>query len=148
MTSWPPNQSDPSPYAPPTGMGPLGAQPRRQSLLWLWVLLGFGSVGLLCCCGGVVGVMLFGMNVVEAEVADLLRDNPKLRQHVGEIESLELDWVATAAKEDDETFVYRVQGDRGSGVLTVEQTEDDDWNKVIVRATLRLPDGTQVQIVP
>lgn len=129
-------------------MGPLGAQPRRQSLLWLWVLLGFGSVGLLCCCGGVVGVMLFGMNVVEAEVADLLRDNPKLRQHVGEIESLELDWVATAAKEDDETFVYRVQGDRGSGVLTVEQTEDDDWNKVIVRATLRLPDGTQVQIVP
>jgi hypothetical protein len=114
----------------------------------LWVLLGIGGVLFLCCGGGVVSLAIFGMNVVAAEVADQVRDNPKFREHIGELESLDVDWVATSAKNDEETYVYRAKGDKGSGVLTAKQTEDDDWNEVILEATLRLPDGRQVQIVP
>lgn len=160
MSSWQPPQSpnylpphsqspNPSPYAPsgsPHFAPP--PPPRKQSLLWLWILLGLGGALFVCCGGGVVGVAIFGMNIVAAEVADLIRDNPKFREHIGELESLDVDWVATSAKNDDETFVYRAKGDKGSGILTVKQTEDDDWNEVIVEASLRLPDGRQVQIVP
>jgi hypothetical protein len=110
--------------------------------------VGLGGALVLCCGGGVVAVGMFGMNIVAADIKEQLRDNPKLREHVGEIQSLEFDFVATAAKDDDETFVYNVEGDKGGGALTVRQVQDEDWNEVIEEASLRLENGKTVQIVP
>jgi hypothetical protein len=116
--------------------------------LWLWLLAGFGGVAALCCCGGAVGVVIFGMNVVTAEVAEQLRDNPKFREHVGELQEMNVDYVASAAHDDSDTFVYTVRGDKNSGKLTVKQTTDDGGNEQIQEASLRLSNGTKVQIVP
>jgi hypothetical protein len=147
MSSWPPPPANPSPYAS-SAPDPYGPPPRKSSLLWLWILLGVGGVALLLCCGGVVGIAALGLNVMSAEVADQVRDVPAFREHIGELESLDVDFVASSAKGDDETFVYNAKGDKGTGVLTVKQTEDEEWNEVIVEATLRLPDGRQVPIIP
>jgi hypothetical protein len=149
VSSWQSPPPNPSPYAPsgPAHFAP-PPQPPKKSLLWLWILLGVGGLGSVCCVGGVVGIGLFGLNIVAAEVADQIRDEPEFREHIGELQSLDFDFVATSAKNDDETFVYNAKGDKGSGVLTVKQTEDENWNNVIVEASLRLPDGRQVQVVP
>ncbi len=156
MSSWqqPPSGFDPhsttpgiSPYAP-SGVPPFGQEPRKSSTAWLWVLGGIGGVLLLCCGGGVVGVAIFGMNIAAEEVAAQVRDNPKFREHIGELQSLDVDWVATSAENDDETFVYQAQGDKGSGVLTVKEETDEEWNSIVVEASLRLKDGTRVQILP
>jgi hypothetical protein len=135
------------PYLP-SGVPPYDPQPNKSSGWWLWVLLGVGGLLFLCCGGGVIGVGVFGMNIVAADVKEQVRDNPKLREHIGEIQTFTFDWVASAAKDDGETFVYNVKGDKGSGTLTVKQVQDDDWNEVVEEASLRLPDGTTVQIVP
>jgi hypothetical protein len=102
----------------------------------------------LLCCGGAVGVIAFGVNLIEAEVKDKLRDNPKLREHIGEIQALDTDITASLAVEGKDTYRYKVRGTKGSGELIVKQHTDDDGNEVIDEATLRLPDGRTVQIVP
>jgi hypothetical protein len=100
------------------------------------------------CCGSVIAVVVFGMNVISTEIGDQVRDNPKFREHIGELQEISVDYTASAAKDDDDTFVYNVKGDQGSGVLTVKSLTDDDFNEQIEEATLRLPDGKKVQIVP
>ena len=148
MSNW---QSNPgpsySPYSTPAGTDPYGPKPSSPKL-WLWLLLGFGGLAGLCCCGGSIGVVMFGMNVVTAEVADQLRDNPKFREHIGELQEMNVDWAASAAKDEEDTFIYTVKGDKGSGTITVQQITDDDGNEQIVEASLRLSDGRQVKIVP
>jgi len=130
-----------NPYAPRTS----------GSRTWLWLLLALGGGGLflvLLCCGGAFGVIAFGVNMMEAELKDKLRDNPKLREHIGEIQSLDTDLTASMAVEGEDTYRYKVRGTKGSGELTVKQHTDDDGNEVIEEASLRLADGKTVQIVP
>ncbi len=91
---------------------------------------------------------MLGMNIVTAEIGDLLRDNPKFREHIGELQEINVDYIASAAKDDDETFVYNVKGDKGAGVVTVKHVTGDDGNEEIVEASLRLKDGRQIQVVP
>lgn len=142
--SW--DQRSPSPFTDPTGFDPYARRP-SASRVWMWIVLGGGLFVALLCCGG-VGLVVVGVNMLEVEVKNELRDNPKLREHIGEIESLDTDFVESMALEDDETYRYRVRGTKGAGELTVKQHTDADGNEVIDEARLRLSDGTQVQIVP
>jgi hypothetical protein len=143
---------DPRPNLPPSpyAAGPLSDPyaPRRGSggstLLWL-VLGGGGLTLILLCCGGGMAVLLFTRSVMVAEVKDQLRDNPKLREHIGELEEVELDFAGSIAEDDDNTFRYNVRGSKASGELTVIEANEDE---TIVEAKLRLKDGTQVQILP
>jgi hypothetical protein len=134
---------------PPVGPPAYDPYAPRQKSSWgcFWLLLGGAALaGLLCCGGGIVAVM-FGVDVIEAEVKTKLRDNPKLREHVGEITSLETDYVGSLAVGED-TYRYKVTGTQGSGELTVKQHTDDNGDEVIDEASLRLPDGKTVPIVP
>jgi hypothetical protein len=133
----PPGQPAHDPYAPRPS----------SSRGCLWYLLGGGVLMALLCCGGGVAAIMFGVNVIEAEVTTKLRDNPKLREHVGEITSLKTDYAGTLAVGED-VYRYTVRGTKGSGELTVKQHTDDQGDEVIDEASLRLPDGKTIQIVP
>ena len=136
--------SSPTAYSSPYGAPP----PKSSPKTWLWIVLGVGGLAVLCCCGGVIGVAMFGLNIATTEVANELRDNPKFREHIGELQTLSIDWTRSSAEDDEDTFVYNAKGTKGSGVVTVTHITDDDGNKEIIDASLRLPDGRQVQIVP
>jgi hypothetical protein len=112
------------------------------------VVLALAGLATMCCCGGTLGVVMLGVNVIEAEVKDRLRDNPKLRKEIGEVESIDADITGSLAAKGENTYRYRARGSKGSGELTVIQHTDDNGDEVIDEATLRLPDGRQVQIVP
>jgi hypothetical protein len=147
MSNWQPSPGNLQPYQPPQVFQPYAPKPPGSNR-WLWILLGVGGLVGVGCCGSVIAVVVFGMNVVSAEIGDKVRDNPKFREHIGELQEISVDYTASAAKDDDDTFVYNVKGDKRSGVLTVKSITDDDFNEQIEEATLRLPNGTQVQIVP
>jgi hypothetical protein len=147
MSTWQPSSGNPQPYATPQSFGPYAPKPSGSNL-WAWVLLGVGGVAVVCCCGGGIAVGMLGMNIISTEIGDKLRDNPKFREHIGELKDISVDFVASAAKDDEDTFVYNVKGDKGSGVVTVKHTTDDDGNEQIVEASLRMSDGKQVQLVP
>lgn len=147
MSTWPPSGNQPQPYASPGAFQPY-SQPPPSSNWWLWILLGLGGLTAVCCCGGGIGIVNFGMDIVAEEVAGLLRDNPKFREHIGELQDMSVDWPASIAADDDDTFVYSVKGDKGSGKITVKHVTNDDGEEEILEASLRLSDGTKVQIVP
>jgi hypothetical protein len=105
-------------------------------------------LGVLVCCGGGFALMSFGFGVITVEVEDQLRDNEQVRQHLGEIQEFEMDWTRSFADEDDDTFTYRIKGDKGSGTIKVKHITNDDGDEEIVSASLRLDSGQTVEIVP
>jgi hypothetical protein len=121
----------------------------RSGSNWVWIAIVFGGVtlgvALMACCGGVV---YFGLGVTTAEIETDLRDNPILREHIGEVEKFTMNFIRSVAEDDDDIWVYDVVGTKASGQLTVHHTTNDQGNEEIHSAKLRLKDGTTVELLP
>lgn len=113
-------------------------------LLWT-LLLGVGSVvvGGVLCCGGVA---YFGLNLMATELEVEIRDNAQIREHLGDLQSVRLNFMKSIIDDDDDVWVYNLTGSKGQGELTVKQTTGDDGDEVFHKATLRLSDGQTVEI--
>lgn len=105
------------------------------------VVLGGGT---LVCCGGFV---YFGLNIMSAEVETELRDNARLREHIGELQELTMNFTRSLANDEDDIFVYNVRGTLGSGELTVHHITGDDGRELVVAASLRLSDGRTIELI-
>lgn len=125
---------------------PFGSR-KPSSGFWPLVLivlaLAFGG-GVVVCCGGAV---YFGLNMLSAEIELELRDNPRLREHVGEVQEFQMNLTRSLATADDDVYLYSVRGTKGSGELTVKHITGDDGNEIILEASLRLTDGTTVDLL-
>lgn len=122
--------------------------PQRKSGNWLVIALILGvavlGAGVLACCGGVA---YFGINVVTTEVETALRDNPTLREHVGEIQKFTLNFTRTVAEDKEDVWVYDVVGSKASGELTVHHVTGAGGKEQVRSASLRLKDGTTVELI-
>lgn len=108
-----------------------------------------GGLALLCfalCCGAGILFVNFGMSVVSADIERQLRDHPQIRQSIGEIENLDVNWPHSLAHEDDDTFVYDIEGSKGEGQITVESISRDDGSEEIISAELRLSNGEVLEL--
>lgn len=143
-----PQQQQP-PYGYPPQMAPYGfppPPPQKSRKKLVWTLLGVGALLVVLVCGGVIGVVKFGFNVIEAEIRNQVRDEPALIEHIGQIEKMDVDLTESAALNDDDTFVYHVTGSKGKGVLTVRHVTNDAGDEEIQTADLRLSDGRVVKV--
>jgi len=137
-----------SPYQPPIDPSYGAAPHNKSSLAWLWILLVLGGgVGLLVCCGGGGALVYFGLGVMGEEVADQLRDHPVIQEHLGGIDNIEVDFTASAARDDDDEFVFKVSGPKGSGKLIAKTATDDNGDDQVVSGSLRTATGT-FEIIP
>ena len=127
----------------------LSRRPRSQwtPLKLILALVVGGSAVLMVCGGGCAAIVIFGMNVLTKEIELELRDNPALVEHVGEVESFELDWMASIGHPDDDVWIFQVQGTKGSGEITAKSVTMPDGNEHIEWATLRLSHGETVELV-
>lgn len=100
----------------------------------------------MVCCGGGAGLVYFGLGVVAEQVADDLRDHPVVQEQLGGIDEIEVDFVASAARDDDDEFVYNVRGPKGSGTLIAKSVDHGNGEEV-ESATLRTAAGT-FELVP
>ncbi len=107
-------------------------------------LLGASGFVLVACCGGFVWL---GMNMTAQQVADDLRGNPVVDEHVGPITSIEIDWMRSLSAEDDE-LVYDVSGPKGRGRLRVISITVDHETEDVVAGTIETPDGTRHDLFP
>lgn len=123
----------------------------RQGLstgMIVFIVLGvLGSGFFVLCCGGGIAFVYFGLQVFGEEIANELKDNPTMIEHIGQIESFDIDWVASAADEGEEVFVFNVKGTKSKGVVTCESITLDDGTEFISWAELELPDGTTVDLI-
>jgi hypothetical protein len=124
-------------------------RPRRSGKMWLLIAGVIVSGGLLLvCCGGLGALGYFGLGVITTEIEDQLRDNPVLRDKVGDIQSFDMDLTRSVAADEEDVWVYQVQGSKAQGVITVNHVTDDDGNEQIQTAKLKLSSGEEFDLVP
>ena len=121
--------------------------PQRSKTPWIiGIVAGIGTVAALFCCGGGVLLMRFGLEVMSTEVQDELATRPEFIENIGEIQSFTVNWVRSGAHDDENVFVYDVDGSLGSGHVRVEQTTADDGTENIISAELTMSDGRRIPI--
>lgn len=122
-------------------------QPKPKQTNWLVVgLIGGAGVMLLLCCGGGLWLANFGLDVITVEIEQQLRDHPDIVEHIGNVESFEMDFVKSTAHPHDDFWVYEVVGSKGRGELTVHHVTNDNDEEEIISASLRMSDGTTIKL--
>lgn len=109
---------------------------------------GFGTFVLLCggCC---FGTMFFAFGELERQTRASLTDNEVIREHIGEIKSFEIDWMASiqmSSAGEEDTFVFHVTGDKGKGtvVAIVLQAGDEFY---VESGTLTMENGDSFDLI-
>jgi hypothetical protein len=137
-----------NPYAPPMGAPPYPpAAPRKSGKRLGWIIAGVGGLSILLCCGGIAGLAYFGMGLVATEVRNLVREHPVVVEHIGEIQTIKLNFTETGAADDADTFVYDLTGTKGRGVLTAKHVTNAAGDEELVSGTLRLPNGEEYDLM-
>jgi len=132
----------PPPYAPPP----------RKSNWWIWLLGGCGcsAILLMLCCGG---VSYWGfsksMNVLGDLVKKEVEDNPDVKEHLGEINSITMNLAETTKEKQarggtSNWIVFDAEGSKGDGQIIAESSPGagTPFSKI----ELRLEDGKTFQI--
>ncbi len=107
-----------------------------------------GILGLLLCCGGGVFMVQFGVSALADQLERQIAGDPAIVEHIGDIESLEVNWSATIEEaqktgDQDSGLIFEIKGSKGSGQFLVKQ---DKGGEGIDMATLILPDGTRIPV--
>ena len=106
-----------------------------------------GILGLVLCCGGGVFLVQFGVGALGDQLQTQISGDPAIVEHIGSIESLEVDWGATieeAQKSSDQEsgLIFEIKGDKGSGQMLIKEDKGGDAGL----ATLIQADGTRIPI--
>ena len=70
-----------------------------------------------------------------------IEDNPAILEHVGTIESIELDFMATGNESGDDVLVFQIEGSKSDAVLVVETKTIDGDTEEVTWGRLRMPTG-------
>ena len=144
------SQFQPSGAPNPFSASPSAYQQPKKSNTMLWVLLGLGGVvGLLCCgCGGFTYfAMNTGFEMFEQKLQAQLSTNPIAQQHLGEIQSVKMDFwagVKRAETHPDQQFLFHVVGSKGSA--DVVGTQPPTGGDTVLNPILILPSGEEIPL--
>jgi hypothetical protein len=108
------------------------------------IVLGGGT---LVCCGSFFGLGFFAANFALTLSADQVKQNPVVKQHVGEVTACNIDLTATGELNKPEHFVFNVEGTKGKAVVTVHVQAQGE-NVRILDGNIRLPTGETYELVP
>ena len=113
----------------------------NKTCLTVGLILG-GIVGVVLLCGGCgVGMYFFGTGQLAGGVQAALADNPVIREHVGEIQSLEFDVMDTGERGGDDVFLFDVTGSKGSGTIFAECIQQPGGGVNVISGQLELDNG-------
>ena len=108
------------PYSSPTG---IPEPPKKGSGCLVAGIVG-GILGVfLLLCAGCMWLGFFALDAQYKETARQLsvdyRNDPKVKEEVGEVQEISINWGATFARED-QLDVYDVRGDKGAAQMVVD----------------------------
>ena len=121
------------PFAETASDQPSGAAPAAKK-----------TSSLVVCCGGIY----FLLNFLTDSYQQQLAGNPVIEEHLGEIESMQMNLTKTAEaaeNADGETFAFDVNGSVASGTVLIRQDPSGDGTG-IASAELILQDGSRYPI--
>ncbi|EMI15492.1 hypothetical protein RMSM_07593 [Rhodopirellula maiorica SM1] len=109
-----------------------------------------GVVGGLVCCGGIYFMFSMGKGMMADMVKQEIGANPVIQEHIGEIESADLNLAATgeAGQNGPGILAFDLVGSKGSGVLEIKQDPNSHGNGLSIQsAELVMPDGTRHEVI-
>ncbi len=109
-------------------------------------VLGISCVSAMLCCGLAGGGFYWAMQVYAQEVQRELAKNSVIREHLGELHSISMDWSRSFSEAND-VYAFNVEGQRGSGYVVVTLVTDAQGHEEIRDGTLRFPDGRTLPLV-
>jgi hypothetical protein len=115
---------------------------------WIWIIVGIvvgGGVLMVALCAG---LGLWGWREVSEQFRMAMNENTVIREHLGEVSEISVDFTATGEVPGDDVFVYNVTGEKGTGVVSAEFLTVDADSERIASGTLKLPDGRVLELVP
>lgn len=108
-------------FGPNPNLPPQGSSGSSSALKWVLGILAALALLTVLCCGGCFLVMKFGLDQVGVQVTQQIKDDPVIVEHIGTIESVDVDMFGTSEYQqetgDSDVMVFTIQGDKGSGVL-------------------------------
>lgn len=107
-----------------------------------------GVAGIAVLVGAAFFFIKFGLDVVADQIRRDIQDNPVILEQVGAIESIEVDFVASANEPSDKAFVFNIEGPNGSGLLTVSSETIDGYTEKVVWGQLRVASGETYDLFP
>ena len=127
------------------GAAPKSA-PSSRKKLWIGLGIGAAALGCLTCVGGGIALMVLGFQVMSEQIEDELRPLPALQAEIGEVQEVETEWLLSADEAEDDTFVYRVTGSKGSVLVRLRSRSEGDEERILW-AEMELPSGERRVLV-
>ena len=139
--------NSPNPYAASSTQP---TTPKKSNTL-MYVLLGVGGI-LLLSCAGCIGLMYFGANaafkMVGTKVKPQLQADPVVQQHIGTLSKVDLsipafvtEFEKNKSKHSGRDICFKVEGDKGKGLIMCRIDQSDPNNPRVVNAELCMENG-------
>ena len=125
--------------------------PKKSNKGCLIAVLVVILLAVLVCCGGGFAVYYVGVGEWSNQVRITVEDNPVITEHIGDVESLEFNLLATAEagqeaeqSGDSTPIVFEISGSKGEGQLLLmpNTTGGSEFSS----GTLVLSDGSRLPI--
>lgn len=129
----------------PNAVGSTQPQPRKSNALW-WILGILGCVavvGAFVCCGGGYFAYRFSTEMVGTIVKDAVAQDPAIEEHIGTIQTIDVNLGATGEAGGGNRMVFDVRGDKGSGQIEAVLSPG---GQSLDSAVLVLPDGERIDL--
>lgn len=124
------------------------AFPRRQQGSALGWILGLLAVGALLIALIVIGLLMMGWSLFTEQAQTALQQQPDVAEHIGHIQSMDVDLVASSEYDDSDTFVFRLSGDRGKGRVRARFISTDADTETLGEGELTLASGRVIRFGP
>ncbi|GJM22816.1 MAG: hypothetical protein DHS20C15_27310 [Planctomycetota bacterium] len=97
---------------------------------------------------GLAALTVMGGNRIAEDAGELFKQNPVVLEHLGGVQAVELDFMATVNAETRETRVLRVFGPKGKGEVVAEFSTTGDKIDGLVSGRLILESGAEHDLLP
>lgn len=131
-------------------ISPRAREPEKSSSTCLILGFVFGGVGaaVLLCGGCCVGLVFVGLNQIGNEIQADLAGNEVIQQHIGNIQTFEMDKWESIQHASEDVYIFRVTGPNGSGTIAAECLADDEGTYHVQSGELKLDSGETYDLFP
>ena len=111
-----------------------------------WIIGGVIAFAMLLVVAVAGGLVWFGLGLFQEQAHTAIRADPAIADAVGSFMTIHFDVAATAQATGDDEFAYRIQGERGRGLLVARFVTLDADSEDLRDGSLRLDDGRVVRV--
>lgn len=93
--------------------------------------------------GVIAWIAVAGWSIFSEQAQAALQADAVVQQHIGKIDTMEVDVLATGAAPGGDEFVFSVTGDRGRGKVSATWVSDGAEREILTEGVLTMHDDSE-----